>query len=131
MSADLEKVIEKYIFIAQRYYSNYLAHRDRREFDKASEDLWGVVNAIASALSILLSGKPIKDHRNLRELINDIAIENPEIIKLYREAERLHANFYHGFLTQEDFKDSVAKIEKLITILSELTIRILTQYKKF
>jgi len=130
MSIELESVIEKYISIAQRYYNNYLAHRDLKEFDKASEDLWGVINTSASALSILLSGKPIKDHSNLRELMNDIAIENPEIVELYKEAERLHANFYHNFLTEESFKDAVIKIENLITILSELITRTLNQYKK-
>jgi hypothetical protein len=129
MSTELEKIIEKYISMTQRYYNNYLAHRDEKEFDKASEDLWGAINAAASALSILLSGKPIKDHSNLRELMNDIAKEKPEIIELYKEAEKLHANFYHNFLTPENFKDTEAKIEKLIIILSELIIRTLNQKK--
>jgi hypothetical protein len=80
-------------------------------------------------LSILLSGKPIKDHSNLRELMNDIAKEKPEIIELYKETEKLHANFYHNFLTPENFKDTEAKIEKLIIILSELIIRTLDQKK--
>jgi len=116
---DLIEKIQHRVNIIRKYFENYHRHLDARDYMKASEDLWGIVNNLASILSLLSRGKPISKHSELRELIDHLIKlkQNPELKELLLACETLHANFLHNFMDEEQFKDHREKAEKLIRIL--------------
>jgi len=116
---DLIEKIQHRVNIIRKYFENYYRHLDARDYMKASEDLWGIVNNLASILSLLSRGKPISKHSELRELIDHLIKlkQNPELKELLLACERLHANFFHNFMDEEQFREHREKAEKLIRIL--------------
>lgn len=101
---------------AETYYANYQKHLVERNLAKASEDIWGVVNQLASALSILLRGKPISTHRELREFIKQVAYAkgDEKLPELLQACEMLHVNYFHQFMEDEMFESHRLKAEELI-----------------
>jgi len=117
--------IRRRLNIIESYSKNYKESLDKKEYGKASEMLWGIINNLASILSILNGGKPISKHSELREFINSLAyvLKDEEIIDLFRSCEILHANYFHNFLDEILFESYRKDAEKLINKLQELTIR--------
>jgi len=116
---DFIKEIQRRRHVIREYFENYYKHLEVRDYVKASEDLWGIVNNLASILSLLLRGKPIGKHSELRELIDHLITmkQNPELKELLLACETLHANFFHNFMDEEQFKEHREKAEKLIRFL--------------
>ena len=116
---DLIEKIQHRVNLIRKYFKNYYRHLDARDYMKASEDLWGIVNSLASILSLLLRDKPVSKHSELRELINHLIAmkQNPELGELLSACETLHANFYHNFMDEQLFEKHREKAEKLIRIL--------------
>ncbi|MEM4970840.1 MAG: PaREP1 family protein [Sulfolobales archaeon] len=124
-SEELLEEVRRRMGIVEIYFKNYQEYLDRREFEKASEMLWGILNNLASMLSMLYGGEPIRKHDELRMFMNVLAqrIREPEILRLYRSCEKLHANFFHSFMDEIDFEECRIDAEKLIDILQKLVYR--------
>jgi len=127
---DLLRELLRRRYMIEKYYENYLKHLESREYDKASEDLWGVVNNIASMLSLLLKGKPIGKHEELRKFVNElISLKGDVRLKEFLLAcERLHANFFHNFMDEQQFEEHRVKAEELISILEKYIAEELQKY---
>jgi len=105
--------------LADLYYDNYRYYYSRKEFAKASEFIWGTVNALAYALG-LLHGLKLSDHKKIMELLKILAIQYEEIREGVTAVQRLHVNYYHDFMNEELFEEDRVKAEKLINKLAEL-----------
>jgi hypothetical protein len=105
--------------LADLYYDNYRYYYSRKEFAKASEFIWGTVNALAYALG-LLHGLKLSDHKKIMELLKILATQYEEIREGVTAVQRLHANYYHDFMNEELFEEDRVKAEKLINKLAEL-----------
>jgi hypothetical protein len=105
--------------LADLYYDNYRYYYSRKEFAKASEFIWGTVNALAYALG-LLHGLKLPDHRKIMEFLKILATQYEEIREGVTAVQRLHANYYHDFMNEELFEEDRVKAEKLINKLAEL-----------
>jgi len=121
----MEEVVREVVrrrAIVENYSRNYVECLHRGDYAKASELLWGIVNNLASILSILYKGKPISDHRELRMFMRDLAVMRgiSEVVEWFRACELLHANYYHNFMDKEMFEDYRVKAEKLINTLQKL-----------
>ncbi|RLE49299.1 MAG: hypothetical protein DRJ31_05485 [Candidatus Methanomethylicota archaeon] len=116
--AELEEVLRRKS-LADKYYENYLEHYHRGEYSKASEYLWGVVNALTYALG-LFYGKTLGDHSKVVEFLNMLASEHKDIAEGLKPAQRVHANFYHDFMDKDLFDDDRLKVEKMINKLATL-----------
>ncbi len=116
--------------VVEKYYENYLKHLEGRDYDEASEDLWGVVNNLVSILSLLLRGKPIGRHEELRKFIDDlISLKGDARLKeLLLACERLHANFFHNFMDEQQFEEHRVKAEEFISILKKYITDELRKY---
>lgn len=88
-NTDVEKVLKKKK-LADKYYDNYLEYHHKGEYSKASEYLWGAINALSYALG-LFYGKKLGEYSKVREFLSMLSDITAEEIKA---AERIHANFF-------------------------------------
>jgi len=105
--------------LADLYYDNYRYYYSRKELAKASEFIWGTVNALAYALG-LFYGLKLSDHKKVVEFLKMLATQYEEIREGITAVQRLHANYYHNFMDEELFEEDRVKAEKLISKLAEL-----------
>lgn len=106
---------------ASFYFKNFDKEIREGNKEKAGEALWGTVSCLVNALSILERGRPLSDHKEQSIFAQQLLIskfkEGEELAKIYRTAEKFHVNFYHAFLDEDEFKNMVGEIQKLIHFL--------------
>ncbi|RLI12274.1 PaREP1/PaREP8 domain-contain protein [Candidatus Bathyarchaeota archaeon] len=107
-------------------HGKYLAEAEelerKEDLTQAGEKLWGAVCSLLSALAEERGWRHYS-HRDYCDIIERLAHElgEPELSVMFASAERLHANYYHGFLRPEGFKANkkmaLALVEKLRKLL--------------
>ena len=91
-----------------RIHEELLGEADREyavnNLVQASEKYWGAVAALLNAIGELRSWER-HSHRDYAVIIERLADElgDNELRVLFDSVEKLHANFYHGFLDREGF----------------------------
>ena len=102
--------------VIESYYRNYYRHLEAKEYAKASEDLWGIVNNLLSILRLLMEGKPVSGHRDARAFLSYLANLKGDVrlIDLMDACEVLHANYFHNFMDGELFNRYRLRAEWLI-----------------
>lgn len=124
MSEDLLSEIGRRKALADAYYDNYRRRRELKDFAKASEFLWGVVSNLTYCLG-LLYGRKLGKHREVVAFLKELAgaLRDDEMLKQIRAAEALHANFYHDFMSEDEFESYRWEVEllaiKLARVLKE------------
>ena len=99
-------------------------HYRAGELVQAGEKLWGAVCALLNAIGEL-KGLPHYSHRDYVDIIEALVQEtgDRELARLFASAERLHANFYHAFLSRPSFEahreDALRLVGKLKELLAE------------
>lgn len=108
------KLFEKYLADAEELYR-------KGDLAQAGEKYWGAVTALLSAIAER-RGLQHYTHRDFWEIAEVLAEEtgDPEYSTLLSLAERLHANFYHGFLRRESFERHRQGVLRLIDMLKKL-----------
>ena len=102
----------------------YFADGDQLQ---GSEKLWGAAaHAILAVARI--RGRRVGSHRRLREMADALAqeISEPLIAADFDAAERFHANFYHGYMTDYDIaaeRPAVRRLVRRVLALPELNNR--------
>jgi len=100
---------------AHLLYENFLEERDA---SKAGEHLWAAINNLLSAFHRIKTGRGIGEHEKItlfgRELMKKIEGLRPEDFSLI---EDLHANYYHEFLSEARYKESVEVARRLYEFL--------------
>ena len=117
--------------LANYYYANFRKHYETKKFSKASEFLWGALNALVYAIC-LFYGKKLGKHRDVVDFVKELASEykDKEMGELINDAETIHANFFHDFMNESMFEDYRQKTEKLLKRLVEiLDHEIYTQFQ--
>jgi len=125
--ADSNDRAQAYLELHEKYLEEARTLADRGELAQAGEKLWGAVTALLNAIGELRR-LPHYSHRDYSELVERLASElkRPELGKLFAVAERLHANFYHDFIEdQEVFKAYEADVLKLVEVLENEVSRYL------
>jgi len=119
---ELAGEVRRRMSIVENYSRNYAEYLHKGDYAKASEALWGILNNLASILSLLHGGRPISRRDELRSFMNDLAsaLKSEEVVKWFRACERLHANFFHNFMDKDAFEEHRAEAEKLIYTLQKL-----------
>ena len=121
---DLER-IKLYVDRAGALRANADAAISGGELDKAGEFLWGVMACYLNALKLMYTGKTAGTHKELMEVAIMVAKElgDERFRRAIKNAERLHANFYHLFLDAEDFARIYDDILYAARQLHELLLR--------
>lgn len=115
-------VFNKYIKTRDHYYRNMKEALSKKEYQKASELLWGSVTQSIKALASL-SGIKIRSHNKFKSFTRRIAkdIEDWEYHDLFLSLQHLHQNFYDEHVDPLDFpiyhekaRNFIKKNDKLI-----------------
>jgi len=99
-------------------------HYHRGDLAQAGEKLWGAVTALLSAIGEL-KGLPHFSHCDFIDIIEALVKEtgDPELARLFASVERLHANFYHGFMSDISFRahreDALRLVGRLRGLVAE------------
>jgi len=113
---------------AQRYrklMSKYLEEAEffleKGDYVQASEKLWG---AAAEAVKVVAAkrGVELRTHGDLWKFVTKLRTElkDPEINKLFLQANYLHQNFYEGILPPEAVMDAAEAVRAFIDKLERL-----------
>lgn len=107
--------------LANYYYDNFMKHYETKKFSKASEFLWGTLNALVYAIG-LFYGRKLTTHRAVVDFVKELAsaYKDKEMGALINDAETIHANFFHDFMNESMFEDYRQKTEKLLKRLVEI-----------
>jgi hypothetical protein len=86
--------------LADYYYDNFMKHYETKKFSKASEFLWGALNALVYAIG-LFYGRKLTTHRAVVDFVKELAsaCKDEEMVGWITDAETIHANFFHDFIT--------------------------------
>ena len=106
---------EKYIRTRDHYFNNMRETLGKKEYQKASELLWGAITQSIKALASL-SGIHIHSHnffkRYTREISKDIG--DPEYHELFLSLQQLHQNFYDEQIDPIDFPIYLKKAKNFL-----------------
>ena len=122
MSDRVEKAL-RFKREAEEHFSNYLKHMRAGELWKAGEYLWGVYLALLLALANAMGKKVPARHAALRRFVLELAdiMGDEDIYEAFKDGERLHANFYHpGLLDEEEAEEAILHLESCISKLADV-----------
>lgn len=113
--------IERRRKLADHYYDNFRKYYENKNYSKASEFLWGSLNALVYAIGLLHEEK-VSDHGKVVDFIKTLANEykDKEIEKCLASAQTIHANFFHDFMDELMFEDDRKGTEKLLEKLVKI-----------
>ncbi len=112
------KNIERHIYLREHYWNNAHKALKNKEYEKASEFIWGSFTQLLQALA-LLRGLALGTHAKMKGYVREIARElnNEEVLMAFEEGEKLHANFYRSFLGPYQINSSLEIIKKGMEVL--------------
>jgi len=114
---------ETYIKQSLLYLNNANEEIKKKNYEKASEFLWGSVAEALKALLMARKGFKIKSHSEFWDVARELSKEygDKDIYIVFREANSLHSNFYEVSLKEEDVMISFEHIRMLVGKLLNIT----------
>lgn len=112
---------DKYALQSLRYLENAYGAVNEKDYDKASEFLWGsmaeAINAVAASKDLVL-----RSHRELWDWARKLSKElnDESIYDAFFKANSLHSNFYEVRLEFEDVLIAVNSIRSVVGKLLRL-----------
>ncbi|MHC1611061.1 MAG: PaREP1 family protein [Candidatus Methanospirareceae archaeon] len=100
---------------AKYLHQNFLSRKEK-ELDKASEDLWGAINSLLSAIHRIKTGRGLGRHKEIRNFAEEICMQEG-IENLFRDAEDMHHNFYHNIYERDELLERVRNSERFYDLL--------------
>ena len=109
---------ERYMLLNGKYLEDAERLLEAGDSPQASEKLWG---AVAEMVKAVATGRGWRhfSHRELREAVERLFQEtgDADLVRLFAEAESLHANFYENWMSLDTVKlyaeDARRLVEKL------------------
>jgi len=113
--------IEVYMKLHERYLREAEELYASGDLTQAGEKYWGAVTALINAIAER-RGWSYYSHRDYAEVIERLSEELKEPLgRLFASVERLHANYYHNFLTKVNFdahREDAIKLMQLLKAIS-------------
>ncbi len=113
--------IEVYMKLNERYLREAEELYASGDLAQAGEKYWGAVTALINAIAER-RGWSHYSHRDYAEVIERLSEELKEPLgRLFASVERLHANYYHNFLTKVNFdahREDALKLMQLLKAIS-------------
>ena len=113
-------LVRTYVFRIGEYLNNAYIALGQDETEKASELLWGsmalAVKAVAAVREIEL-----RNHGSIWDFARQLSLELGDLALFdsFRDAHRLHVNFYESDLTREMVLDSEERVRRGVAKLLE------------
>ncbi|HID90461.1 TPA: hypothetical protein EYP44_00690, partial [Candidatus Bathyarchaeota archaeon] len=112
---------EHYSNLMRKYLKEAEAFLAKRDYVQASEKLWG---AAAEAVKVVAAkrGVELRTHGDLWRFVAKLRTElkDPELSRLFLQANYLHQNFYEGVLPPEAVGDGAEAVKDFIDKLEGL-----------
>lgn len=108
--------VKEHLERSSTYWKQAQEHHKRGETEKTTELAWGSVSQAIMALALMRSNKRLRTHREMKAYFKDAAsqLKDEEMAKLFADGEAAHANFYQDFMDEQEVRDVIAKMEKLL-----------------
>ena len=109
-----------YAGLFKKYHLEAKKLAEKGDIVQAGEKYWGAITALLNIVGELknVSHYSHSDYWDIMEMI--IAeTQDDEIRRLFATAEKMHANYYHGFIRKENFPSYTKDAEKLIQKIIE------------
>ena len=115
-----EEKAEEYAGFALHYSDNAAKFLKAKEFQKASEMMWGAMASILKAVAAR-KGVSVKSHKELWQFARKLSKEeqNPEIFNSFSKASNLHQNFYESNIGEIELRALTESVAKTIGLLME------------
>ncbi len=106
---------------SRRFMRHAKLEFERRDLPQASEKAWG---AAAHAVKAAADTRGLR-HYNHRELIAAVSrlvreTGRTDLRRNFQVAQTLHANYYEGWMSTEDVRDSMSDVEQFLTQMEPL-----------
>jgi hypothetical protein len=110
-SQDIPRKLETYRQKAIQLIENADGLVRKGELEKAGEFYWGALTCYLNSLELLRTGKSHSKHGEMVREAKQIASNrsDPALFNALQSAEKLHANYYHSILSEDEFPDYYEK----------------------
>jgi hypothetical protein len=113
----------KYLELFRKYLAKAEELYRKGDLPQSGEKYWGATAAFLNAIAEE-RGWPHYSHRDYAEIVEKLSEQLKEPLgPLFANAERLHANYYHNFLSPLNFEahreQTLKLVEKLKTLLTQ------------
>ncbi|GAB6946267.1 PaREP1 family protein [Vulcanisaeta sp. JCM 16161] len=117
---DPSRRVEVYMRLSEDYLRSAEELYARGDLAQAGEKYWGAVTALLNAIAES-RGWEHHSRRDYDEVVERLykEINDKSILVDFSMAERLHANFYHNFMSRENFEAHREAVLELIGKLRE------------
>ena len=90
---------------------------------QASEKLWGAATHVVIAEMQRRDLEP-NGHGKMKRFVRSLGdeLEQPDLYALFKISETLHINFYHGFLSENNFEEHREFTRQFVDRMIELTV---------
>jgi len=107
--------------LMQKYLKEAETFLAKGDYVQASEKLWGAAAEIVKVVAAK-RGVDLKTHSDLWDFVTKLRIElkDPEISRLFSQANYLHQNFYEGIMPPQAVKDTADAVKEFISKLEKL-----------
>ena len=118
---DPPRRVEVYLRLSEDYLRSAEELYSKGDLAQSGEKYWGAVTALLNAIGEL-RGWDHYSHRDYDVIIDKLYEETHDkaLLTGFSMAERLHANFYHNFMSKEGFEVHKQAVLELIGRLKEI-----------
>lgn len=121
MVGAMSEKAKHYSNLMRKYFKDAEAFLAKGDYVQASEKLWG---AAAEIVKVVAAKRDVelRTHRDLWEFVTKLRTElkDPEVSRLFLQANYLHQNFYEGILPPEVIMDGAEAVKQFIDKLQRL-----------
>jgi len=112
---------EHYSNLMRKYFKEAEDFVAKGDYVQASEKLWGAAAEIVKVVAAK-RGVELRTHGDLWEFVAKLRTElkDPELSRLFLQANYLHQNFYEGVLPPEAVRDGAEAVKEFIDKLERL-----------
>lgn len=112
---------KRYLSLTRKYLREAEALLSKGDYVQACEKLWG---AAAEAVKMVAAerGVELRSHRSLWEFVAELRVKtgDPELSRLFLQANYLHQNFYEGVLPAQAVRDGAEAVREFVNKLEQL-----------
>jgi len=121
VAGDVGEKAEHYSNLMVKYLKDAEAFLAKGDYIQASEKLWGAAAEVVKVVAAR-RGLELRTHGDLWEFVTKLRIElkDPNLSRLFLQANYLHQNFYEGILPPEAVMDGAEAVKELINKLERL-----------
>jgi len=118
---DVSEKAEHYSNLMVKYLKDAEAFLVKGDYIQASEKLWGAAAEVVKVVAAK-RGVELRTHGDLWEFVTKLRTElkDPELSRLFLQANYLHQNFYEGILPAEAVMDGAEAVKEFIDKLERL-----------